>query len=221
MSQLHCIPLPGSKLASRISISWVTENQLQILRAFIQNNPSHNAVILIEFSLPNVCKKMMKERQYNKVDLKITTCYINWNMGLDIVRPITKIIQTWKKSKITDNKCSIMKELQSRDFLHTEWKTKRLTSGTSNCISMRMSNNNRIDCSYPDRNTTSYKNINKRQRKGNCARIWHQFLALLWKYFHFSRQLWSNGFLNICNNFLHFIKNISSFLHRCDETEHS
>lgn len=45
----------------------------------------------------------MWETKY-KVDLKITLCYINWNMGLDIVRPITKIIQTWTKSKITDNR---------------------------------------------------------------------------------------------------------------------
>lgn len=32
-----------------------------------------------------------------------------------------------------------------------------LTPETSNCISMRMSNNNRINCSYPERNATSYK----------------------------------------------------------------
>jgi hypothetical protein len=29
------------------------------------------------------------------LDLKITLGHINWNAGLDIVRPITEIVKTW------------------------------------------------------------------------------------------------------------------------------
>lgn len=49
-----------------------------------------------------------------------------------------------------------MSILASDDNYYTQ-KYKVVISETSNCISMRMSNNNRIKCSYPDRNSSSHE----------------------------------------------------------------
>jgi hypothetical protein len=44
-------------------------------------------------------KALISEGKSSKEDLKVTLGYINWNGGLNIVSPVSKIIKTWGEER--------------------------------------------------------------------------------------------------------------------------
>lgn len=115
---------------------------------------------MIHLSCTNIhiCS-FMHEFQKNS-DLKVTTGHINRNRRLDIVSPIAKIIHTCRSV------CSLLRYRRKRvlfggkeggcskgtgkDISTLPLISRVILSETSNCISMRMSYNDCVNCSYPD-----------------------------------------------------------------------